>query len=181
MTPDDPSRSRDVEELVEIHRARDEWEGTVLLGLLRDHGIDAFLRRPTPVPPLDAVDQLTGNPRVGGLFVLEHDAERARQLVREFLDTATDEALLAEEAARRLQVDKETIHRLRGELREEKHTFEFLGWVVVVFLASAAVLWAIWPAWMKTSPPAAPVRWLMVLLMALCAMFVGNWMARKIR
>ncbi|MDW8344176.1 MAG: hypothetical protein RMM51_06755 [Verrucomicrobiae bacterium] len=181
MTSPNPSPPTNLENLVEIHRARDEWEGTLLLGLLQDHNINAYLRRPTPLPPLDAADQLTGNPRVGGLFVLEHDAERARQLVREFLDTAADESLLVEEAARRLRVDKDTIHRLRGELREEKRTFEFLGWVVVVFLASAALLWAIWPAWLKSAPPTAPVRWVMVVVLALCAVFVGNWTARKIR
>lgn len=181
MTNADSAQPADAEELVEIHRARDEWEGTILLGVLRDQGIPAYLRLPTPLPPLDAADQLTGNRRVGGVFVLERDADRARQVIREFLDAATDEAMLAEEAARRLKVDKETIHRLRGELREERRTFEFLGWVVVLFLASAAWLWALWPAWLKTAPPSGVVRWLMVVALALCALFVGNWIARKIR
>jgi hypothetical protein len=173
--------SFDAEKLLEVHRCRDDWEATILLGVLRDHQIAAMLRNPPALPPFDSAERLTGNPSVGGIFVLEHDAERARQHIREFLAAATDESLLAEQAARKLRVDKETIHRLRGELAEEKRTFEFLGWVVVVFLGATALLWAIWPAWLKTAPPTGLIRWAMVLLFALCAVFIGSWTNRRLR
>mgnify|MGYP000073681136 CR=1 FL=1 len=171
----------DYEKLVEIHRCRDEWEGAILLGVLRDHQIAALQRTPPALPPFDAAERLSGNKNVGGIFVLEHEADQARQVLAEFLAAATDESLLAEQAARKLRVDKETIHRLRGELAEEKRTFEFLGWLVVVFLGATALLWAIWPAWLKTAPPVGPVRWAMVLLFVLCAVFIGNWAARRLR
>ncbi len=171
----------DAEKLVEVHRCRDEWEGTILTGVLRDNGIAAIQRNPPALPPFDSVEQLTGNQNVGGLFVLEHEADRAKQLLAEFLAAATDESLLAEQAAQKLRVDKETIHRLRGELTEEKRTFDFLGWLVVVFLGATALLWAIWPAWLKSTPPRGPIRWVMALLFVLCAVFIGGWVNRRLR
>ncbi len=171
----------DSEKLVEIHRAHDEWEGSILTGLLQENGIAATLRTPPALPPFDSIEQLTGNKRLGGVFVLEHEADRAKQLIEDFLAAATDESMLVDQAAQKLRVDKDTIHRLRGELAEERRTFEFLGWLVVVFLGAAALLWAIWPEWLKTAPPAGGIRWLMAIVMAICAVFVGSWAGRKIR
>ena len=168
------------EQLVEIHKARNEWEGNLLVGFLNDNDAEATMEPPPAVPPLDAVEQLSGVDKICGIFVLEHDAQRARELVREFLTAATDERVLEEEAAQKLHVDKETIAQLRGAVREERRTFEFLGWLGVAFLAAAALLWAIWPAWLKIAPPAPEFRWVMVILLGLAAVYAGNWTSRRL-
>ena len=113
------------------------------------------------------------------MFVLEHDAVRAKELIAEFLATVTDESVLADAAAQKLKVDQATIHRLRGALVEERQTFEFLGWVGVAFLGAAALLWMIWPAWLKMDVPPALFRWAMVLLLTLGAVFAGNWASKR--
>ena len=53
---------------------------------------------------------------------------------------------------------KEHVFRALGELKDERQTFEFLGWIGVAFFGAAAVLWTIWPAWLKMEVPAAPLR-----------------------
>ena len=35
------------EKLVQIYQASDEWEGTILVGFLGDHGVAATLRPPS--------------------------------------------------------------------------------------------------------------------------------------
>jgi len=167
------------EKLVEIHKARDEWEGHLLVGFLQDNGVEAVLREPASIAPLDAAETMTGSDTARGIFVLDHEAARARDLVREFLNSATDESVLEETAAQKLRVDKETIARLRGAVREERRTFEFLGWMGVLFLGSAALLWAIWPAWLKVQAPAPEYRWVMVVLLLLGALFAGTWTGRR--
>jgi len=174
----EPERS---ESLVQVHHARDEWEGNIVVGYLRDNGIEAALQTPPAIPPLDAAETLSGAGNVNGVFVLEHEADRARSLLKEFLTTVTDEQILEETAAQKLKLDKETIGQLRGALREERRTFELLGWIGVAFLGAAALLWAIWPAWLKISPPSAELRWVMVILLVLAAAFVGNWTARRVK
>jgi hypothetical protein len=169
------------EKLVEIHRARDEWEGNIIVGFLADNGVDATFQAPPPMPPLDAVEELSGSGKVSGIFVLSHEADRARKLLDEFMATATDEKILEETAAKKLRVNKETISQLRTALREERRTFDFLGWLMVAFLAASALLWAIWPEWLKTAPPAPGFRWVMVILLALAAVFAGNWANKKMR
>lgn len=169
------------EKLVEIHRARDEWQGNIIVGFLRENGVEATFKAPPSMPPLDAVEEFSGSDRVSGIFVLEHDTDRARQLLEEFLTTATDENVLEEAAAQKLRVNKETISQLRTALREERRTFDFLGWLMVAFLGASALLWAIWPAWLKTSPPAPEFRWVMVIMLALAAVFAGNWANKKMR
>jgi hypothetical protein len=47
-----------------------------------------------------------------------------------------------------------------------------------VFLGAAAVLWAIWPEWLKFGPPPVGLRWLVVILLALAAVFAGHWASR---
>ncbi|HUK81651.1 MAG TPA: hypothetical protein VLZ12_03370 [Verrucomicrobiae bacterium] len=167
------------EELVEIHKARTEWEGNLVVGFLKDNGVEATLEQPPAVPPLDDVERLSGVDRNCGVVVLEHDAKRARELVKEFISAATDEQVLEEEAARTLRVDKETIRQLRGEVREERRTFRLLGWLGVVFLGAVALLWAIWPSWLKIAPPAPGFQWLMVIVLAVAAVFAGSWASRR--
>ena len=169
------------EQLVQIHQARDEWEGNIVVGYLRENGVEATLQAPPAVPPLDAVENLSGSTKVNGVFVLEHESERARTLLRAFQNTVTDEALLEEEAAHALKLDKQTIAQLRGALKEEKQTFEFLGWVGVVFFSAAALLWAIWPPWLKLTPPPPEIRWTGLILLTLVAVFTGSWASRRLK
>lgn len=169
------------ENLVQVHHARDEWEGTIIVGYLRDNGIEATLRRPPSVPPLDTAESLTGSQKVLGILVLEHQAKQAEHLIAEFQAAVADDTVLTETAAHRLKLDQETIHRLRGELAEERKTFDALGWIVVVFLAASALLWAIWPAWLKVASPPAGLRWVVVLVFALGAAFVGSWTSRRMK
>jgi len=73
------------ENLVPIHKAGSEWEGNMIVNYLRENGIDATLESPPSVPPLDVAEELSGSDRSDAIFVLQHDADRARILVREFL------------------------------------------------------------------------------------------------
>jgi hypothetical protein len=166
------------ENLVQVHHAHDEWEGSIIVGYLRANGVEATLREPPSMPPLDAVETLSGTEKVNGIFVLEHEADKARQLLQEFLNTVTDEQVLEDAAGQKLKLDKETIGRLRTATREERQTFVFLGWTGVVFLGAAALLWAIWPGWLKVGPPPAEFRWVVVILLAVAAVFTGNWASR---
>jgi len=75
----------DSENLVPIHKAGSEWEGNMIVNFLRENGVEATLEAPPSVPPLDLAEELTGTDRCDGVFVLQHDADRARALVREFL------------------------------------------------------------------------------------------------
>ncbi|MEI8313925.1 MAG: hypothetical protein WCG79_00595 [Verrucomicrobiota bacterium] len=165
--------------LVEVRKARDTWEGTLLTGYLRDNGIEAAFQG-DPNVSFDMTELLRNSDEAFGIFVLEPEAARAKALLTEFLTAATDESLLSENAAHKLKVDQATIYRLRGALVEERRTFEFLGWLCVIFLGAAALLWTIWPAWLKMDVPPAIFRWLMVGLLTLGAVFAGNWASRKI-
>jgi hypothetical protein len=49
------------EELVQVHHVHDEWEGNIVVGYLRENGIEATLQSPPSVPTLDLVDHLTRN------------------------------------------------------------------------------------------------------------------------
>ena len=77
------------EELVLVYHVRDEWQGNIVVGYLRENGVEATLQSPPSVPPLDLVENLTGSDKVNGIFVLEHEAEHARGLLKEFLDAST--------------------------------------------------------------------------------------------
>ena len=173
-----PEHSQD---LVLIHHARDEWSGNILVGYLRDNGMEATLQSPPSMPPLDAMESLSGSDKVNGIFVLGYEADQARELVKEFLNTVTDEQVLEDAAAQKLKLDKDTITQLRGALKEEKQTFEFLGWIGVAFLGAAALLWAIWPAWLKIGPPPAGFRWFGAIVLLLMAVFAGNWTSRRLK
>jgi hypothetical protein len=73
------------EELVLVYHVRDEWQGNIVVGYLRENGVEATLQSPPSVPPLDLVENLTGSDKVNGIFVLQHEAEHARSLLKEFL------------------------------------------------------------------------------------------------
>ena len=165
--------------LVEVHKARDTWEGTLLTSYLRDNGIQTAFQG-DPNVSFDMKELLRNSDEAFGLFVLAPEATRAKELIAEFLSAATDDSVLVEAAAQKLKVDKETIHRLRGELVEERRTFEFLGWIGVAFLGAAALLWVIWPAWLKIDAPPGIFRWLMVALLTLGAVFAGNWASKRV-
>ena len=169
----------DAEKLVEIHKAHDEWEGNLLIGFLRDNDIQATFPGELAVN-LDPAHMSKSADEVFGVYVLEENAARARELVHDFLTTATDETVLDEMAAHKLRVSKETITQLRGALKDERETFEFLGWIGVVFLGAAALLWVIWPEWLKMDAPPALFRWAMVLVLALGAVFAGSWASRRL-
>jgi len=173
------SESERSEKLVQVHHARDEWEGNIIVGYLRESGIEATLQSPPAMPPLDAMENLSGSDKVNGIFVLEHDADRARDLLKEFLSTVTDDQVLEDAAATKLKLDKETIGQLRTALREERQTFEFLGWIGVAFLSAAALLWATWPAWLNVGAPQPEFRWVVVVMLGLAAAFAANWACRQ--
>jgi hypothetical protein len=173
-----PEKSQD---LVLIHHARDEWDGNIIVGYLQDNGVEATLQSPPSMPPLDAMENLSGSDKVNGVFVLGYEADRARELVKEFLSTVVDEKMLEEAAAQKLKLDPETVTQLRKALKEEQKTFEFIGWIGAVFLGAAALLWAIWPAWLKIGPPPAEFRWVVVILLLMAAVFAGSWTSRKLK
>jgi hypothetical protein len=175
------SGSEQSEKLALVYHARNEWEGNIVVGYLRDNEIDAVLRSPPSVAPLDAAENLSGTDQVNGVFVLEHEAPHAEALLKTLQSTVADEQLLEHEAAQRLKLDKETIAQLRGALKEEARTFEFLGWIGFVFFGAAAVLWAIWPGWLKIAPLPAALHWIGVILLALAALFAGSWASRHFK
>jgi len=172
------SKAERSENLVQVHHAHDEWEGNIIVGYLRENGVEATLQQPPSMPPFDAAESLSGTEKVNGVFVLEHDADRARKLLKEFLATVTDEQILEDAAGQKLKLDKKTIGQLRTALREERKTFAFLGWTGVVFLGAAALFWATWPGWLNIGPPPPEFRWVVVILLALAAVFTGTWASR---
>jgi hypothetical protein len=157
------------EKLIEVHKARDPWQGHLLIGYLQDNGVEAAFQG-LPAMPLVAGELLETSDNVAGIYVLEHQADRARELINEFLSAGNVETA----AAQKPRLDKERIAELRGALQEERRTFAFLGWTTVTFLGALAVLWAIWPVWLKTEPPAPFYRWTGVLLLALASLFALN-------
>jgi hypothetical protein len=170
------SQRLDAEKLVEIHKARDEWEGNLLIGYLRDNGVEATFQG-DPAVNLDVAHMLKSTDDAFGVFVLEENAAKGRELVREFVTTATDQAVLEEDAAEKLHVSKEQITQLRGALLEERQTFGFLGWMGLVFLGSAALVWLAGPA---LELPQMVRHWTMVVLLALGAVCAGRWASRKL-
>lgn len=164
------------EKLVVVHKANEEWEADLVVGFLRENGIEASLAEPPSRAAAAFHAGFCDPDATSAVFVLEHQADAARKLVEEFCA-----ARAAEETPPPVQVDKEKIHELREAVKEERRTFEFLGWAGVVFLGAGALLWAVWPSWLKMAAPATPLRWLMVVLLALAAVFVGSWSGRRLR
>jgi hypothetical protein len=173
------SQSEQSAKLVPVHHAHTEWEGNIVTGYLRENGIEATLRTPPSVPPLDVAENFSGTNKMNSVFVLETEAEAARNLLKEFQSTVADQQVLEETAAQKLKLDKDTITQLRAAVREERKTFEFLGWIGVAFLGAAAVLWAIWPAWLKLAPP--QLQWIVMIFFAFAALFAGSWASRRFK
>jgi hypothetical protein len=124
--------------LVQVHKARNEMEGNLMVSFLHDHGVDSMLRSPPAVLPLSC-ELFNQNETIDGISVREADADRARQLIQEFLTTAVDVPSLEALAAQRPPLTKEKIGQLRGALWEERRTFRFLGGTVAAFVAAALV------------------------------------------
>jgi hypothetical protein len=173
------SQRLDAEKLVEIHKARDEWEGNLMIGFLRDNGVEATFQG-APSVDIGITNMLRNSDEAFGVYVLEENAGKARELVREFIATATDPAVLEETAAQKLHVGKEKIAQLRGAIREERETFAFLQWIGMAFLGALALLWATWPDWLKTEAPAAVYRWTAVIMLVIAALLVGGWTRRRL-
>jgi len=175
------SNQLDAEKLIQIHKARDEWEANILVGYLDDNNIEA-----TTEGTLQGADSAThtwfGDPDIRcSVFVIEEDAPRATAILKEFQAAVTDPQLLEEAAAQKLKLDKETVTRLRSALKEENSTFDMIGWICVAFLGATALLWAIWPAWLKIAPPSPVMRWMTVALFVLAAIFIARWTKRRMR
>jgi hypothetical protein len=82
MNEPNPTR---VENLVRVHKVRNEWEGNLIVSFLRDNAIAAMLEVAPSIAPLDAAEEFSGSDKTGNIMVLQHDADRARALVEEFL------------------------------------------------------------------------------------------------
>jgi hypothetical protein len=169
------------EKLVAVCRAGSEWEGNLLVGLLRDNGIEATLQLPPSIPPLDAAERLLAADKMLSVLVLEHERDRARDLIAEFQSAVTDERLLEAAAAQPPPLDREKIAGLRAALREQRRTFAFLGWMVAAFLAAFALLWAAWPAWLKSPETFGMMRWVTVAVLVVAAIVVGRLTGRAAR
>jgi hypothetical protein len=155
------------ENLVQVFRARDDCQGALLIGFLKDHGIAATLRLPPSVPPFDWYEFFARNNSIDGIFVFERDAERARELIREFLVAKTDEPALEQMAAQKPHPDRQQIGELRAALREERRTFRFLGWLAVAFVLAAGLF---------LSLPFSPLRWVGLVIIG---WMVGSWLYEK--
>jgi hypothetical protein len=108
------------EKLVEIHRARSEWEGRLLVDYLAGNGVEADLRLPAGDPLLEALEMASGADKACGVFVLEHDADRGSALAQEFLALPTDESALERAATQNLQPGAEPSPQDDSGSREEK-------------------------------------------------------------
>jgi hypothetical protein len=170
----------DADKLVEIHKAQDPWQGHLLIGFLRENGMEAAYQG-LPAIALDAHGLMADNDAAVGVFVLERDVPRARELVKVFLTQATDTAALEAAAARPPHSpDRERIAELRGELQEERRTFELLGWLGAGLMVILAVLWTAWPDLFEVVP--VPLfRYIGAALIVLAAVFAGNLIGRRMR
>ena len=157
------------ERLVQVYRARDDWQGTLLTGFLNDQGVRATLRLPPSVPPFDWYEFFAHNNSIDGVFVFEHDVTCARQLIGEFLGAEPDEAALEQQAAHKPHPDRDKIHWLRIALIEERQTFKFLGLLALSFL-SAGFLYIGLPS----------LRVAALLGFTLVAVMAGNWLRGKL-
>jgi hypothetical protein len=77
------------ESLVQVHEVPDEAAGRILVGFLRDQGIDATLA-PVEISMLPGVES-QGHGYWGHVEVLERDADEARALIRDYLSSPTSE------------------------------------------------------------------------------------------
>lgn len=161
------------DKLVEIHKAKDPWEGHLVIGFLRENGVEGAYQGLASVA-LDAHEMMGDTDRTVGVFVLERDVPRARELIKAFTQNTTDTASIEWASVVPSRPDKERIAELRNAVREERRTFDFLRWTGVVFLAALAVLWMVWPEWLQTTAPGPLYRYTGAGLLALASIFASN-------
>ncbi|HEV8129229.1 MAG TPA: hypothetical protein VGQ14_06205 [Candidatus Eisenbacteria bacterium] len=77
------------ENLVAVHEVPDEAAGRILVGFLRDQGIDATLA-PVEISMLPGVES-AGHGYWGQVEVLERDADEAKALIRDYLSSPTSQ------------------------------------------------------------------------------------------
>lgn len=82
----------DAEKLVEIHKANDEVEGNLLVSFLAENGITASFQG-APSVNLEIVNLMQNADEAFGVYVLEEDAGKARELVKDFLAAPPDDAV----------------------------------------------------------------------------------------
>ena len=126
------------ENLVQVFKSADEVEATVIEGYLRESGIADTCVRGLGNPMLRDMDLLHVNEIGFGVYVLEHDGERARELVAEFQSANVDDAAL-EAAAIASPATKNELVETRAESVERQRTWNLFIWVLIVF-AIATVL-----------------------------------------
>lgn len=68
-----------------VQRARNEQEGRLLVEVLEQAGIDAFLRQ-APGYAYDGLESVWMGSELYGIYVLEHAAADAERLVKEYLE-----------------------------------------------------------------------------------------------
>ena len=82
MNEPNPQR---LENLIRVHKVQSQWQGNAIVDYLRSNGMEATLEVVPSVPPLDVAEEFSGSDKTGDILVLQHDAERARALIAEFL------------------------------------------------------------------------------------------------
>ena len=80
------------EKLVEVHKAREEWEGNLLIDYLRKNGVSAAFQGESAIN-LDLAHFLKNTDEAFGVYVLEEDASKARELVKEFFAARPEDAV----------------------------------------------------------------------------------------
>jgi hypothetical protein len=171
----------ETENLVVVHRARDEWEANIIVGYLRDCGLEASNQAHAIQSKSGTCPGFEGPVTGCDVLVLEHCFDQARDAVATFTSAVADPQLLEEAAAKKLRLTKETITELRAALREENETFRLLGWLVAAFFVSASLLWAILPSWLSSGLPFGVMRWVTVCMLMVAALLVGRLVGRMSR
>lgn len=152
------------ERLVRIHRSENRLGAELLAGFLRDNGVEAVVdpRTRTEMANLGGYGDPDSTCRV---YVMEHEASRARLLVDEFLTASLNEQALEELALQKPQLNEEKIGEQRAALQEERRTLQFIGCLVVAVVA--AVLLGRW------------VEDARLVVIVIAALLVGCWMGGK--
>ena len=158
------------ENLVQVFRAQNPWQGSLIVGYLEDQGVAAHLRPAPSVPPVDYYEFFNRNDTINGIFVMEHETDRARTLIDEFLATAPDMAALDELSAHKPHPDRGTFARLRIFLVEERRTFALAGWLGVTVLVLA---------WLWSAPCFPPPGWGFPVALIAVAWLVGRTLSKR--
>ena len=127
------------ENLVQVYKSADEVEATVIEAYLRENGVADTCVRGLGDPLLRDMDLLHVNEIGFGVYVLEHDGERARALVAEFQSANVDGAALEAAATAPPPVEMET-QESRDESLERQRTWKLFIWVLVIFAIATALM-----------------------------------------